>query len=206
MEFEDLPWYGQFFITLGLMLIILALFYFFFYKGKSAEIDSMKTEIASIDREINRARKKIDELKNIEKGIQEKEAQLRELMKILPEQKEISEILKKIQSIISTTRLKMDKQAGQKEKMVKNVLMKKSLKIKVTGNYHNLAFFFDQLSELDKIFTVDNLIITPVKSKVNSQVHTIEAEFIASSYYLISQDDKVVTDTKKGKKKKGVKK
>ena len=52
--------------------------------------------------------------------------------------------------------------------------------ISLEGNYHNLGIFFDQVSRLKKIFTIDKLHITPLKSL--SYDYTIQASFIAMTY------------------------
>ena len=198
MEFEELPWYGQFLIVLLIGVVLIGFFYFLYYKGKSTKIETMEKDITKTTIEIRKADRKIRSLKKIEKGIVAKEEQLRELKRILPEEKEIDEILKKVQSIISSSRLQLNNIDGLKEVSLEEVLVKKPLSISLLGNFHNLAVFYDQLSELDKIFTVDNIIITPSKEK--EQAYSISAKFTASTYYLIK--DKINQKSSKSKKKK----
>lgn len=189
MDFEDLPWYGQFLLTLVLMLVVLGVFYFTYYKSKNNTIKSMENEVKELSMKIIQAKRKINQLKDIEQGIEEKRAQLRELRKILPEQKEIAEITQKVKSIISNTGLALNNLKEQPERSLREVLMQYPLSLSVKGNYHNLAIFFDQLSELEKIFTIDNVSITPIKGSISSKAYSIVANFVASTYYLIASEE-----------------
>mgnify|MGYP001047594850 CR=1 FL=1 len=193
MDFEDLPWYGQFLLTLVLMLVVLGIFYFTYYKSKNNTIKAMESEVQQISMKIIQAKRKINQLKDIEKGIEEKKAQLRELRKILPEQKEIAEITQKVKSIISNTGLSLNNLKEQTERSLRKVLMQYPLNLSVKGNYHNLAVFFDQLSELEKIFTVDNLTITPIKGELSSKAYSVIANFVASTYYLVAEEESLQT-------------
>jgi|GEM_PF-3006076 len=193
MDFEDLPWYGQFLLTLVLMLVVLGIFYFTYYKSKNNTIKAMESEVQQISMKIIQAKRKVNQLKDIEKGIEEKKAQLRELRKILPEQKEIAEITQKVKSIISNTGLSLNNLKEQTERSLRKVLMQYPLNLSVKGNYHNLAVFFDQLSELEKIFTVDNLTITPIKGELSSKAYSVIANFVASTYYLVAEEESLQT-------------
>lgn len=189
MDFEDLPWYGQFLLTLVLMLVVLCIFYFAYYKKKNTDIKTMSKEIQTTNTKIIQAKRKINKLKDIEKGIEEKKAQLRELKKILPEQKEIAEITQKVKSIISNTGLSLNNMKEGAERALRKVLMQYPLTLSIKGNYHNLAVFFDQLSELEKIFTVDDLTISPIKGAKSSRAYSVNASFVASTYYLLDDEE-----------------
>ena len=119
------------------------------------------------------------QLKLLKEEIANYEATLEELKLILPEESEVSQIIKKIQSIISSARLKIGKFAEQR-KITKNVYIEVPYTISLEGTYHNLGVFFDQLSRLQKIFTVNNLTINPIKRKISD--YSIAASFNTSTY------------------------
>ena len=52
--------------------------------------------------------------------------------------------------------------------------------ISLEGNYHNLGIFFDQVSRMKKIFTIDGLSISPMRTL--SYDYTITATFTATTY------------------------
>ncbi|MEO1088773.1 MAG: type 4a pilus biogenesis protein PilO, partial [Acidobacteriota bacterium] len=71
------------------------------------------------------------------------------------------------------------------------------IQVRIRGGYHNLALFFDRLSRLSRIFTVDNLRITSAKRTR----HTISANFTMKTYlYIERTDEEEEARENKGKK------
>ena len=91
----------------------------------------------------------------------------------------MSQILRKIQAIASNARLKTSTFNFSKE-INRDIYLEWPIAISLEGNYHNLGIFFDQVSRLKKIFTIDGLHISPLSSL--SYDYTIQASFIAMTY------------------------
>lgn len=179
MDLQSLPWYAQFLVFLLIGAIVFGIFYMLHYSDGQSKIKNLDNQIESLETEIKKAEKKEAQLKQIEEEKLAKEKVLEKLKEILPEQKEISQILRRVQGLISTARLKIEKWKTNNDQP-KEVYVEVPFSISIEGNYHNLAMFFDQLSKLKKIFTVNNLAISPL-SKMSS-IYSIKATFIASTY------------------------
>jgi len=179
MDLQSLPWYAQFLVFLLIGAIIFGIFYMLYYSDNQGRIKNLDTQIEKLENEIKKAEKKEAQLKQIEEEKLAKEKVLEKLKEILPESKEISQILRKVQSLISSARLKINNWKSNSEQR-KEVYVEVPYAITVDCNYHNLGMFFDQLAKLKKIFTVNNLSITPL-SKMTS-IYSIKATFIASTY------------------------
>ena len=178
-DLQSLPWYGQLGVFLLIGAILFAFFYYLHYSPNSKVITRIENETEELESKIRIAERQEGKLKQLKEEIANYESTLEELKLILPEESEVSEIIKKIQSIISSARLKIGKFAEQK-KSTKQVYVEVPYSISLDGTYHNLGIFFDQLSRLQKIFTVDNLNVSPIKSKVSD--YSISASFNASTY------------------------
>lgn len=179
MEIQNLPWYGQLLVFLLIGGILLGIFYYVHYSPTQDTISSIDTEIENIEREIKRAEQKESKLKMIREELETKQAVLEKLKGILPEKEEISSILKRIQTIITSARLRIEKYDPQSLRP-REVYIENPISIVLDGNYHNLGIFFDQLSKLKKIFTVDNLAINPLGGM--DREYTIKATFTATTY------------------------
>lgn len=179
MDLQSLPWYGQLLVFLLIGGIAFGIFYMVYYSDNQDQIGRLDNEIEGIEREIKKAEKKEMQLKQIKEEKEAKEKVLDKLKEILPEEKEISQILRKIQSIISTARLKIQKWATQKERP-REIYVEHPIAISLDGSYHNLGIFFDQLSKLKKIFTVDNLSIKPITKM--TPTYSVKASFTAFTY------------------------
>ncbi|MCJ7524772.1 MAG: type 4a pilus biogenesis protein PilO [Candidatus Aminicenantes bacterium] len=179
MEIQNLPWYGQLLVFLIVGVVLFGIFYFVIYSPTQDEIASIVVQSERLEDEIRKAEKnesKLEKLKE-EKALNEKI--LEDLKGILPEKKEVSQILRKIQAIASNARLKTSTFNFNKETN-REIYLEWPIAISLEGNYHNLGIFFDQVARLKKIFTIDGLNITPLRSL--SYDYTVQASFTATTY------------------------
>jgi len=179
MDLQSLPWYGQLGVYLFIGAILFGFFYYFHYSPTGDTIDRIQRDVDDVDRKIRTAERQEAKLPQLKAEIAKYEETLEELKLVLPEENEVSQIIKKIQSIISISRLKIGKFAENAKKN-KKIYTEIPYSISIKGTYHNLGVFFDQLSRLQKIFTVNNLRIVPLSGKLND--YSISASFIASTY------------------------
>jgi type IV pilus assembly protein PilO len=179
MDLQSLPWYGQLLVFLLIGGILFGVFYLVYYSDNQTRIEGMVKQIEGLDQEIKKAEKKEAQLKQIQEEKAAKEKVLASLKEILPEDKEISQILRKVQSIVSGARLKIQKWTTQGERR-QEVYVEVPIAISLDGNYHNLGVFFDQLAKLKKIFTVNNLNIKPLNKMTTT--FSVKASFTASTY------------------------
>jgi type IV pilus assembly protein PilO len=179
MDLQSLPWYAQFLVFLLIGGILFGIFYMLHYSDGQTMIENLDRQIEKLEVDIRKAEKKERQLKQIKEEKEAKEKVLEVLKGILPEEKEIAQILRKVQGIITSSRLKIQKWATNKDQR-KEVYTEVPISISLDGNYHNLGQFFDQLSRLKKIFTVNGLSISPI-TKMTS-IYTIKASFTASTY------------------------
>lgn len=179
MDLQSLPWYAQFLVFLLIGGILFGIFYMLHYSDGQTKIENLDKQIDKLEIEIRKAEKKERQLKQIKEEKEAKEKVLEKLKEILPEEKEIAQILRRVQGIITNARLKIHKWATNKDQR-KEIYTEVPISISLDGNYHNLGQFFDQLSRLKKIFTVNGLEISPI-TKMTS-LYTIKARFTASTY------------------------
>lgn len=197
MELQSLPWYGQLLIFLLIGGIIFGIYYMVYYSDNQSKIKGLDTKIEKLDREIKKAEKKERQLKQIQEEKEAKEKVLAKLKEILPEENEISQILRKIQSIISGARLKIQRWTTQSQRR-QEVYVEHPIAITLDGNYHNVGVFFDQLAKLKKIFTVNNLNIKPLPKMTTT--FSIQASFTAATY-TYREKAKPAPSQKKGRRR-----
>lgn len=179
MDIQSLPWYGQLLIFLVIGGIVIGIFYYIHYSPTQDTINTIEDEIERVEREIKIAERKQSKMKQIEEELEVKRAVLERLKEILPERKEISQILTKIESLIMSTKLRIQKFAPQKER-TREIYVEWPIAISLDGAYHNLGIFFDQVSKFKKIFTIDGLRMTPLSNMTSD--FTISANFTATTY------------------------
>jgi type IV pilus assembly protein PilO len=195
MELQNLPWYGQLLVFLVIGGILLGIFYFAYYSDNETRIKGITTQIETLEKQIRDLEKKQSRIKEMQAEVAAKNAVLEKLKEILPETREIAQNIKKIQAIITTARLDIQRWNTQ-GKRTQQFYIEHPYSINLDGNYHNLGMFFDQLSKLKKIFTVSNLTIRPASKMTRSM--TIRASFVASTYTF--KPPKADAAKKKGRK------
>jgi len=177
---KNWPWYGY----LILSLMIFVLIFFFYFKPKNQELSSLRAERQIIEQEVQSLKAKKLELDKIEAELVSLKATLKELEVIIPQKKEISEILRRIQQLAFDARLDIIKFAPRGE-IKKDFYAEWPIPIEVTGTYHNLAMFFDRLSLFDRIFIVEDFAIRSAQTQ--SDALTITSSFTAKTYYFIEE-------------------
>lgn len=172
---KNWPWYGY----VLLAVVILGLFYMFYYKPKNQELKSLREERMKVQDEVIQLRIKKEELDKIEAEIKKMDAILIELEAIIPQKREISDILRRMQQLAYDSRLNITKFIPKGE-IDKEFYSEWPISIEITGNYHNLAMFFDKLSRFSRIFNVENFSINSLEKQ--TEAATISATWTAKTY------------------------
>lgn len=168
-------WFGPVF----LVVVIFGLFFFLHYKPRSTELRNLKTERVKVEQEVMGLRAKKKDLDKIEAEIQDRNRELKDLELIIPQKKEISDILRKIQQLAYDCLLNITKFAP-KEEIIKEFYAESPIAIEITGNYHNLGIFFDRLSRFSRLFNIENFSIKALAKQTDAS--TISANWTAKTY------------------------
>ncbi|MGD2294686.1 MAG: type 4a pilus biogenesis protein PilO [Candidatus Aminicenantes bacterium] len=188
---KDWPWYGH----LLLIGILAALLYFVWFKPKNVELQNLRAEREKIETEVKDLQKKKRQLDRIEKDIAVLNEKLNELELIIPKRREIWDILRNMQQLAINSRLKIDK-FDPKGEIRKEFYFEWPIDLEITGDYHNLALFFDRLSNFSRLFNVEDFSIKALQRQ--TEATTISATYTAKTYIFREE-----TPAKKGKKAKG---
>jgi Tfp pilus assembly protein PilO len=172
---KEWPWYGY----VLLALIILGLFYFLHYKGKNEELQSVREDRIRTEAEIVQLRAKKRQMDQIEKEIEEMKLTLSQLETIIPLREEISDILRKIQQLAWDSRLNIEKFIPKAD-VDMEFYYEKPISIEITGNYHNLALFYDRLSNFSRLYNIEDFTIKSLRSQTDAS--TITAQSTATTY------------------------
>ncbi len=172
------PWYGH----VILAAVIGALAFFLYFKPKDQDLKGLRAERQKIELEVQDLMLKKQQLDRIEAELAGMRTTLKQLEVIIPQKKEISDILRKIQQLAFDARLEIVKFAPRGE-TPKEFYAEWPIPIEVTGNYHNLATFFDRLSNFSRIFNVEDFLIRGLPSQTEGT--TVSSSFTAKTYYFL---------------------
>jgi len=172
---KNWPWH--YYLILG--VVLLALFYFAYYKPKGKELNNMRTERIRLEDEVAQYKTQLERMKKIEAELDKMSNTLQELEKIIPQKKEISDIIRRIQQLAFDSRLNITRFAPQGE-ITQEFHSEWPISLEMTGGYHNLGFFFDRLSRFSRLFNVENFSIRSISRQ--TEENTIIINCTAKTY------------------------
>ena len=114
--------------------------------------------------------------------VAELEARLESLKAVLPEQKDVADLLRRIQTLATQSNLAI---RGFKPapSVTKQLHAEWPIALQLDGTYHNLAMFFDRVSKFSRIINVSGITIhAKDKPEPNS---TISVDCIATTFVLL---------------------
>ena len=172
---RDWPWFAYVLIA----IIILGLFYFVYYKPKNEELKNIRDERIQVEEEVAHLRLKKQELDKIEAELEQMKVTLSKLEAIIPKKEEISNILKAMQQLAYDTRLNITK-FNQNPEIIKEFYAEQPISVAATGEYHNLAIFFDRLNSFQRLFNIEDFTIKALRNQTDAA--TISAEWNVKTY------------------------
>jgi len=172
---KDWPWYGH----VLLAVIVFALLYFVYFKPQNTKLTAVKQEREKTEAEVTNLKQKNLQLSRIEEELVDLRKILNELEAIIPKRKEIWDILKKMQQLAVNSRLDIVKFLPKGE-VDMEFYYEWPISIEITGNYHNLAMFFDRLSNFSRLFNIEDFSIKSLGKQ--TETSTISAAYTAKTY------------------------
>lgn len=183
-KFKSLQLPVQLVITVIVMAIILGVGYKYFpnIAQKQEEIKSQRAKLDELNAEIAKGINLEKKLPELEREIANLEVQLDELKTIMPPARIDSDIVAKLQSVATRSRLAIKTLVPQRPRK-KDFYDEYPIAIDVSANYHDLAKFFDRVAHLPRIFNISGVTLRKKAAGVGGSVtHSIDASFTAVTF------------------------
>ena len=187
---RKLPSHLQIIVTVLPSIILIGLFIFLIYSPKNKEIEALVGRIAKLDIEIASSEAKLKRLDSLiaeNKLLKEK---LEKLKEQLPEEKEVSGLLKQISRLGLQSGLEIVLwQPKSKQTNPEGLYVEIPVSVEVLTGYHMLGEFFSHISRLKRLVNISDIDMR-VQSTKTSGGRFIIAKFIARTF--ASKDDSVL--------------
>lgn len=129
-------------------------------------------------------------------------AKLNQLKLKLPEEKEISGLLKQISELSMKEGLTI---LSWKPKVravhPSNEVYEIPLVVQLSGNYHNAGMLFSKIAGLERLVNVSNIAVEGSKTKDSRSLSLVNVEFMAATYSMIPEKEKKALKEKAKKEK-----
>jgi type IV pilus assembly protein PilO len=181
----------------GLAVLITLLNFIFLIQPTEAEITKQGTRLRDANRTLAEKKDYAQNLNEKRRELAEYEQRLQEALTQLPEQKDVDELLAQLNDIGKKSGLEILTVVPMAEQTGGTFFARVPVKMSVTGNYHELAMFLQEVSSMRRIVNVNGISMDlgPVK---NEKV-ILKSDFVATAFRFVEQTE----GSKKGSKKSG---
>jgi type IV pilus assembly protein PilO len=178
------PWHVQLVAFVLLAGAAVGLFYYLYDMPKQAELATRSGELQAIRDRNNKGAETARQLPAFRSQIAELEARLEALKPILPEEKDVGDLLRRIQTLATQSNLTI---RGFRPQPIaaREIHAEWPIGLELEGNYHNLGIFLDRVSRFPRIINVGNMVITPKDDPTANA--SIQVSCTATTFVLVEQ-------------------
>jgi type IV pilus assembly protein PilO len=182
LSFSKMPWYGQLGAFAALSLLGAGVFWNWYAKPVQDAIEQREAQLATIRADINRGLATARGLPAFRLEVAALEAQLDRLRPVLPDEKDVGDLLRRIQGMATQSDLTIRGFAPQAV-ATKQMYAEWPIGLQLDGTYHNLGNFLERVSKFPRIINVTSI---HIKAKDNAASgNTITADCTATTFVLI---------------------
>jgi Tfp pilus assembly protein PilO len=187
---NKLPWYGQ----ILLFAIIggggIFAYHYFFGSNLREQLRSKEAQLAREHQEIAKGRAAEKRIVEFRAELAELEARFETLKTVLPEQRDVADMLRRIQMLATQSSLVV-KAFRPQAVASKQLHQEWPMTIELDGTYHSLARFFDQVSKVPRIINVGGISIKAKPEQDTTDGTTITALCTATTFVLLDKPQPV---------------
>ncbi|HAM50805.1 MAG TPA: hypothetical protein DCP92_08990 [Nitrospiraceae bacterium] len=152
------------------------------------EIKRLNGEITKQDNEIARDLAKVAKLSILKVENEKLKNRLEELKLQLPEEKEISSLLKQVSDLGIKSGLKIISwKPEQKKDHPSGIVYEIPVSVELSGSYHSLGVFFSSLTKLNRIVNISDIKISDPKPGVNDAI--VKITFKAATFSAVPESE-----------------
>jgi type IV pilus assembly protein PilO len=182
LALNKLPWKVQVGVFLAVAVAALGGFYWYYVQGAQDTIATQQKTLDGMLAEAAKANATARQLKGFQSQVAELSARLDNLRAVLPEEKDVGDLLRRLQTLATQSNLTI---RGFKPAPIvqKQTHAEWPIQLELDGTYHNLGLFFDRVSRFPRIINVASV---RIKAKDKPQPgSTITASCMATTYVLV---------------------
>lgn len=181
LSLNKLPWYTQLGVVAVLAVGGIGVFWNFYVRPTQDDINARRTQLVGLQANVARGMATARRLPAFRQEVGELEGQLDRLKAVLPEEKDVADLLRRIQAMATQSNLVIRGFTPQAI-AAKQMYAEWPIGLQVEGTYHNLGTFLERVSKFPRIINVTAFKIR-TKDK-QSDAETVSAECTATTFVM----------------------
>ncbi len=182
ISLTKLPWYWQLGAFVALAIGGCVAFYFYVDVPMREDLTSRQSQLVALRADVAKGQATARKLPEFRAQVAELEGRLETLKAVLPEEKDASDLLRRLQVEAARSSLTI-KSFKPSPTVTKQLHVEWPISLELDGTYHNLAMFFDRVGKFTRIVNVTGL---DVKGKEKPEPNaTVTATCTATTFVLL---------------------
>jgi type IV pilus assembly protein PilO len=177
-----LPWQAQ----IGAFVLVCAGavfgFWYFYVADLQADINMRQSRLTTLKKDVAKGVATARRLPEFQAQVDQLEERLASLTAVLPEQKDVADILRRLQGLAVQSNLTLVRFTPAAQKQLP-LYAEVPYRLTALGSYHNLGLFFDRVSKFPRIINVGDISITA--SPRQDANNTVVADLTATTFVLL---------------------
>jgi type IV pilus assembly protein PilO len=177
-----LPLAGQLGVSAVIAALICGGFYYFWYADALEQQRQKEARLADLQKQIRALEATANRLPEFQREVQALEARLETLKRILPPEKEMPDLMRRIQYLAAQSSLQIRK-FNPAAVVQRDFYQEVPVAIDVDGTYHNMGAFLDRVSRMSRLVNMGDL---KIKSQSNQTLsNTVAISATATTYVYV---------------------
>ncbi len=179
-KFKAQQWHVQLILLVVIGFLLYAPFWYFITSDIRAETVVLNTQVDQLTQKNQEGELAVEHIAEFRSLYASKSMEYDELKVLLPEEREITNVLQGLQDTASQSRLIVSR-FSPREDVLQDSMMAKPVEIEVDSNFNNLRAFFDKMAKLQRIVSVTDFKLNQLDKQ--SSDRTLHAQFLLTAYY-----------------------
>lgn len=168
-----------------IVLLIFAGYGYFFYQPAAVKRAAAEAQERDLERKVSEVRAIVSNLSAFENEIAELEKRLKQALRQLPDSKELPGLLTDVTSLGKDAGLEF-KAFRPRDEIAKDFYAEVPIEVEFSGDYHDIARFFDKVSKLPRIVNVSQLEMEILGQESESTLLKVHGE--ATTFRFLEHD------------------
>jgi type IV pilus assembly protein PilO len=184
-------------LSVGVVALIAAGYYFVFHSDMDGKVTVAQQAGITLTSDLNKAREAERAYQKDLAELAEREQRQQELNKILPATTEYPQFLSAVQAAANDSGVSLSAWTPR-DKVPDKYYARVPMKVELTGRFLQIARFFYNVGQLDRIINMENISMTDPR-KVDDEM-VLKAEALATAFHVIDSGDDASSKAKTRKR------
>ncbi len=184
-KIKNLKWHFQLILLVSVAALLYMSVWYFVTSETRAEVAVLNDQISELQAKNEAARVATQRINEFRALYASKAEEYEELKVLLPEQREITNVLQGLQDTANSSRMTVMRFAPRDDTQ-EDSIMAKPVEIEVNSNFASLRAFFESMAKLPRIVSITDFKINQLDKQTDAK--TLHAQFLLTAYYAAPSD------------------